>query len=130
MTYRLAGNDPTRTRDIPTPDEVRAMITGAGSDGFQAANRFSEGVSATLEHEAAAREGPDEIMVWLDGERPMDESLRLGALAGRCGSCGRKFDCCCAGCTTCPQRRMAPGKISTAWATRMNQLGDSDPQEA
>jgi len=125
MTYRLAGNDPTRTRDIPTPDEVRAMITGAGSDGFQAANRYA-GPDESTEPQA---EQDDEVMVWLVEERTMAESYTLGRRDGRCGSCGRKSECCCQGCPICPQIKMAAGKVSAAHAKHQVALGGTDPRE-
>lgn len=89
MTYRSPGNDPNRTRDIPTPDEVRAMITGAGADGFQAENRY-----AGLPAETPP--SPDETMVWLDcNERTLTESRRLAEREHRCATCGLQGRCWC-----------------------------------
>lgn len=123
MTYLLEGNDPNRTHDYPTPDEVRAMITGAGSDGFQAANRYA-GPDETEPLQ------DDEVMVWLAEERTMIESYALGTRDGRCGSCGRKSECCCQGCPVCPQTKMAAGKVSAAHAKHQVALGGTDPREA
>lgn len=114
MTYRSPGNDPNRQRDIPTPDEVRAMVTGAGVDGFQASNRFADGVGSTLEREAAAREGPSEKMVWLDcNERTPTESRALAEREQRCATCGLRGNCWCdQPCAFCkyPPMRGTPKK--------------------
>jgi hypothetical protein len=117
MAYRHEGNDPTRSRHLLSPAEVKAMMTGGGGgDGPPAPTE-------TPEDEA------DEVMVWLTGERTMTESRALAQVEGRCGSCGRARDCCCQGCSTCPQSKMAAGMISAVWAKRQVDLGGIDPRE-
>ncbi len=123
MTYRLEGNDPTRTHEYQSPDEVKAMITGGGSTPD-----YGEAYPPTATPPPPDGDD-DEVMVWLTGERTLDESRILAYHEGRCPTCGRKSDCCCQGCPTCPQTRMADGKISEAWAKIQVGLGDRDPQE-
>lgn len=117
MTYQREGNDPTRSHEYPTPDEVKAMITGGGND--DAPDRTTSGTPAEV---------LSEVMVWLTGERSLDESRAIARPEGRCATCGRKFDCCCQGCPTCPQIKMAAGRISASWVKRQSALGDLDPR--
>ncbi len=114
--YRLEGNNPNRPRDYPTPDEVRGMMTGGGEAEMPAAP-----ISAPQTGEIIP------LAPAFDG--PQCERARAQA-RGRCPTCGRKFACCCQGCTACPQRLMAPGKVSAAWAKTMTALGGTDPREA
>jgi len=127
MTYAWEGNDPNRTQEYPTPAEVRAMITGAGSDGFQPANRYAGDAADSDESEGQ----DDEVMVWLAEARSMAESRRLAQREGRCPTCGRKSECCCQGCPTCPQTKMETGKVAAAaWAAKQVALGGTDPRES
>jgi hypothetical protein len=129
MTYRCEGNNPTRVRDYPTPDEARAMITGEGGTAdYQDVDSLADLLEAS-ECEPPEAEAEDETMVWLNGERTMAESRTIAQREGCCGGCGRSWDCECQGCLTCPQSRMAEGKISAAWAKRQVDLGDADPRE-
>ncbi len=126
MTYLLEGNDPTRTHEYLTPDEVKAMMTGDTSiGGYREADRTEDPDFRRPPEEAA----DENVMVWLYGERTMDESHRLAKTEGRCPTCGRQSDCCCQGCPTCSQDMMAEGKISAAWAKIQVALGDIDPRE-
>ena len=131
MAYRLAGNDPTRDREYPTPAEVEAMITGG--DGAPDYQERPTGWLAEAPgfHKTGGtpEEVADEIMVWMNGDRSLNTSRAIARHEGCCATCGRKSDCCCQGCQTCPQSRMAEGKISAAWAKRQVDLGDADPRE-
>lgn len=119
--YLLEGNDPNRTRDIPTPDEVRAMITGAGADGFQPSNRFSEGVGAAFRREGLVP--PDapayDLEIVPDEEYPnMTHLERVGFVDGfdeedddRCATCGLINLCWCQpGCEHCSYPPVVPAR--------------------
>ncbi len=122
MTYRLEGNDQTRTHEYPSPAEVRAMVTG--SSGYMA----DDDRDAYPPTAPPPPDGDDEVMVWLTGERTLDESRVLAYREGRCPTCGRQSGCCCQGCRTCPQIKMASGKTSMAWAQIQVALGGRDPR--
>lgn len=131
MTYRIEGNDPTRTHEYQSPDEVRAMVTGSsrpeGDQEDSTPDRLLEDLGLHKTNERP-EEQDDEVMVWLTGERTMEESRVLAYHEGRCPTCGRQSDCCCQGCTVCPQSKMAAGKVSEACAKIQVALGDTDPR--
>ena len=124
MTYRIEGNDPTRTHEYQSPYEVRAMVTGRSRPEDD-----REVDRPELPDFHNAPEAADEVMVWLTGERTMEESRVLAYHEGRCPTCGRQSNCCCQGCEVCPQSKMESGKISAAWAKTQVTLGDIDPRE-
>ncbi len=135
MTHRLEGNDPTRTHERLSPAEVKAMILGGDSapDYREAPplpdrRRLAASVATAAHKTKETPDGDDENMVWLTGERTMEESRDLAYREGRCWPCGREYDCCCQGCRTCPQIKMAPGKTSMAWAQIQVALGGRDPR--
>ena len=131
MTYRIEGNDPTRTHEYQSPDEVRAMVTGGDPRDYKEAST-PDGLLEDLglhKTNEMPEEQDDEVMVWLTGERTMEESRALALREGRCPTCGRQSECCCQGCETCSQSKMEAGKISAAWAKTQTALGDTDPRE-
>lgn len=131
MDYRHKGNDP-QAHKYMSPAEVKALLTGGsnGQDCRQAESLADLGEALGCRQiSGTPKEVAAEVMVWLTGERTMDESRALARREGRCWPCGREFDCCCQGCPICPQSKMEEGKISAAHAKRQVALGDTDPRE-
>lgn len=134
MTYRCEGNDPNRAHDYPSPAEVKAMMSGQDDpqecdcpDARTLADLVAKG-PGVHKTSGTPQEVADEVMVWLNGERSVYEQRAAAKREDRCGTCGRETECCCQGCTTCPQSKMEAGKVSAAHARRQARLGRTDPR--
>lgn len=91
MTYRNANNDPNRTKAALSPAEVRRMM-----GGDPAADQHSQPKESAQRLEAifGAPSAP--------APTPAEYEIAQAQSAGRCQTCGRKFDCACGDdCTFC-----------------------------
>lgn len=125
--YRFPGNDPNRQREVQSPEQVRQMMVGAGSEYND--EQGAQDLKAMFGAKRPAGWLGGQVMALAPVSSPEERQRVQAQLLVRCLPCGREFDCCCQGCETCPQTKMGPGMISAKWARKMNLWSGIDPRE-
>lgn len=93
--YQREGNDPNRRERIPSPDEVRSMLSGSDGDEERWRESFGEEPSTVFDLPSIIEEVDGVTFV----DFPHTQAVYIGR--PRCLTCGRTNDCCCPNCDIC-----------------------------